>query len=168
MGAGGGGGGGADRGVNKGAGGLEGVAAGGAMGGGGGTAPVKSRAARAGGSGFSAAAAAATFSFPIVCWVAIIFVPRGQPTVCSKEPRVSLRYHGTGSLHDKRADLHKEDVYSTSIVVWNCSIHAVCLAIAASPRAQPFVFLLWFAGTRRFEASEGSFGACESCFASGL
>ena len=32
--------------------------------------------------------------------------------------------------------MHKEDVYATSIFVWNCSIHAVCLAIAASPRAQ--------------------------------
>ena len=95
-------------------------------------APVKSRLARAGGSCF---VAVCTFSFPIVGWAAIIFVPRGQPTVCSKlDPRVSLRYHGTGSLHDKRADLHKEDVYSTSIVVSNSGIQ-ICpgrLAIAAA------------------------------------
>ena len=72
MGAGGGGGGGADRGVNRGAGGLEGVAAGGgggATGNGGGAAPLRSRVARAGGSCF---VDDCTFSFPIVCWAAIV------------------------------------------------------------------------------------------------
>ena len=96
MGAGGGGGGGADRGVNRGAGGLEGVAAGGgggATGSGGGAAPLRSRVARAGGSCF--VAAATTFSFPMVCWAAIIFVPRGQPTVVPRmKSSVSLHYPG--------------------------------------------------------------------------
>ena len=39
--------------------------------------------------------------------------------------------------------MHKEDVYATSIFVSNCSLHAVCLAIAASPCAQTIgVFVL--------------------------
>ena len=62
--------------------------------------------------------------------------------------------------------MHKEDVYSTSIVVSNSGIHAVRLVIAAI--AARVAFLFWLSDTRRFEASEGSFGACESCFASGL
>ena len=55
---------------------------------------------------------------------------------------------------------HKEEVYSTSIFVWNSGIHAVCLAIAAiaAARANQRVFVS-FAETRRFEGSEGSFGA---------
>ena len=60
---------------------------------------------------------------------------------------------------------HKEEVYSTSIFVSNSGIHAVCLAIAAIAAAranQNFAFLFLFAETRRFEASEGPFGACES------
>ena len=107
---------------------MEGVAAGGgggATGNGGGAAPVKSRAARAGGSCF--VAAATTFSFPIVGWAAIIFVPRGQPTVCSKlDPRVSLRYHGTALYTIIGRTRHKEEVYSTSIFVWNSGIQEAC------------------------------------------
>ena len=66
--------------------------------------------------------------------------------------------------------LHKEDVYASRIVVLNSDIHAVRRADSRSPRRWQnlMAFFVLFADTRRFEASEESFGACESCFASGL